>query len=104
MFMLARTFPLQQALKGHQLVDFIEQKHRDWRHAGYKSSVFDDLDQPVTAESSAMSSDAKITDDDNASFQHCGRCNRTRKEVRSLGFTDHLPCRWHAPTAFACMY
>ena len=104
MFMLARTFPLQTALNGHQLADYIEHKHKRWRHMGSKTLLFNDLDQPVTAENSAMSSDAKITDDDNASFQHCGRCNRSRKEVKPLVLTCTLPLYSHASTAFACMY
>lgn len=40
------------------------------------------IDQAVSAENSSFSVDAKLTDDDNASWHHCGRCNRRRKEVK----------------------
>ena len=96
--MLARVFPLQQAL-GHPLVDFIEQQHKEWRHTGFKGPAFFNLDQPVSAETSSFSPDAKITDDEPVPLKQCARCTRIRKEVNSpkslpagQQLTKRIPC------------
>lgn len=86
MFLLARTFPLQEALDGHPLADFIEQQYQEWRRqppSGHNRvwKSFS-IDQAVSPENSSFSMDAKLTDDDNAPSHHCGRCNRRRKEVK----------------------
>lgn len=86
MFMLARVFPLQEALDRHPLATFIEEQHHEWRHQLPGSNrvwQYFHTDQTVSPENSSFSVDAKLTDDDNTSMQHCGRCNRRRKEVKS---------------------
>ena len=85
MFLLARAFPLQEALDRHPLATFIEQQHQEWRQqpSGH-SRVWEyfNINQTVSPENSSFSVDAKLTDDDNAPSHHCGRCNRRRKEVK----------------------
>ena len=85
MFMLARTFPLQEALDGHMLATFIEEQHQEWRQrpSGPNNQVwqFFSVDQPVSPEDSSFSTHAKLTDDDSAPYHKCARCNRVRKEV-----------------------
>ncbi len=39
------------------------------------------VENPVLAESSSFSADAKLTDDDDAPQHKCTRCNRVKKEV-----------------------
>ncbi|KAL3135358.1 hypothetical protein ABBQ32_007547 [Trebouxia sp. C0010 RCD-2024] len=101
MFVLARTFPLQEALDGHELAAFIEDLHQEWRQqpSGPNSKVWQlfCVDRPASPVNS-FSTDAKLTDDDSAPIHQCGRCTRVRKEVsRSapglLGMQqDILPC------------
>lgn len=85
MFLLARAFPLQEALDRHPLATFIEQQHQEWRQqpTGHNRVwQYFSIDQTVSPENSSFSIDAKLTDDDNAQWHHCGRCNRRRKEVK----------------------
>lgn len=85
MFALARAFPLQEALAGHQLVAFIERTHQEWRQlpSGPNSKVWQlfSVDRPTSPVNSSFSTDAKLTDDDSAPIHQCGRCTRVRKEV-----------------------
>lgn len=94
MFMLGRVFPLQDALDRHPLATFIEQHHHEWRHQLPGSNrvwQYFNIDQPVSPENSSFSVDAKLTDDDNTTMQHCGRCNRRRKEVKPPCLFSSLP-------------
>ena len=85
---LGCTFPLQEALSGHQLVELIQQEHRQL-HDELSSSnekqeqslVVVNLNDGISAQNSTYSADAKLTDDEDQPMHRCHRCNRNRKEV-----------------------
>lgn len=73
---LARTFPLHEALQGHEMADWIHEQHQ---------LLHQDLANQKQNKDSItvnLNSDAESDDDNDRTYRKCHRCNRVRHEIR----------------------
>ena len=93
MIILARTFPLHEALQGHKMADWIHDQHQ-LLHQDLANQK-----QNKDSISVNLNSYAESDDDNDRTYRKCNRCNRVRHEVSltkamfALGF---IYCRGSA--------